>query len=333
VLVTPTGYEVLTLSAGSPPATPAFRHARLRPEPAGRHDPAHDLTTQHALRAPTRRQGGAAGHPWPPAAPPPAACAVLLHKLSRLADTTLRGLCGSRPVSPAVCAAGGGRLWPCELFPIPMSMCCCCCPTTSRPTPTRLKAQLEGFIGSCWDAGLEIGSSVRTVSECLAEAAKDVTVQTSLLEVAPDHGPRAVCADFQRSYRAMDPQGFFRRQDAGDAPAPQQVTRTRPTHWSPTARSRPAACATCRSSCGWPRRPAWARTGTSWPQAAWPPVRVRQIKRNEALLRLIRARLHLLGTGARTGWCSTCRRRGRVVWLPLADPATDHRGPCAPAKP
>ena len=31
-----------------------------------------------------------------------------------------------------------------------------------------LKARIEGLIGSCWDAGLEIGSSVRSVAECLS---------------------------------------------------------------------------------------------------------------------------------------------------------------------
>src|SRR5262245_33537673 len=44
-----------------------------------------------------------------------------------------------------------------------------------------LKRRIEDFIGSCWDAGLEIGSAVRTVEECVAVAAGDVTVQTSLL--------------------------------------------------------------------------------------------------------------------------------------------------------
>ncbi len=47
---------------------------------------------------------------------------------------------------------------------------------------TALKGRIEAFIGSCWDVGLEIGSSVRTLSDCLAEAAKDVTIQTALLE-------------------------------------------------------------------------------------------------------------------------------------------------------
>ncbi len=41
---------------------------------------------------------------------------------------------------------------------------------------------VERFIGSLWDTGLEPGHSVRTISECVDEAAKDVSVDTSLLE-------------------------------------------------------------------------------------------------------------------------------------------------------
>src|ERR1700694_2014031 len=43
-------------------------------------------------------------------------------------------------------------------------------------------ASIERFIGALWDSGLEPGHSVRTVSECVEEAAKDVTVDTSLME-------------------------------------------------------------------------------------------------------------------------------------------------------
>jgi [protein-PII] uridylyltransferase len=37
-----------------------------------------------------------------------------------------------------------------------------------------LKERIEGFIGSCWDVGLEIGSSVRTAAECLEEARREM---------------------------------------------------------------------------------------------------------------------------------------------------------------
>ncbi len=43
-------------------------------------------------------------------------------------------------------------------------------------------ASIERFVGALWDSGLEPGHSVRTVGECVEEAAKDVSVDTSLLE-------------------------------------------------------------------------------------------------------------------------------------------------------
>jgi len=43
-------------------------------------------------------------------------------------------------------------------------------------------AQLESLIGLFWDIGLAVGHSVRSLQECLDEAAADVTVRTNLLE-------------------------------------------------------------------------------------------------------------------------------------------------------
>ncbi|MFZ3321869.1 MAG: [protein-PII] uridylyltransferase [Usitatibacter sp.] len=50
------------------------------------------------------------------------------------------------------------------------------------PDGRKPDASVERFIGALWDSGLEPGHSVRTVSECVEEATKDVTVDTSLLE-------------------------------------------------------------------------------------------------------------------------------------------------------
>lgn len=45
-----------------------------------------------------------------------------------------------------------------------------------------LKTAIEPLITQLWDIGLKIGHSVRTVSECVEEARKDITVSTSMLE-------------------------------------------------------------------------------------------------------------------------------------------------------
>ncbi len=71
-------------------------------------------------------------------------------------------------------------------------------------------ARVEAFIGACWDCGLPIGHSVRTVDECVAEARADVTVQTSLLELRWLAGSRQRCAEAAARLREMlDPAAFF----------------------------------------------------------------------------------------------------------------------------
>ena len=50
-------------------------------------------------------------------------------------------------------------------------------------------AALSSFMTDLWDVGLEVGHSVRTVAQCRDEAAKDLTVATSLMESRLLHGP------------------------------------------------------------------------------------------------------------------------------------------------
>ncbi|HKX42274.1 MAG TPA: nucleotidyltransferase domain-containing protein, partial [Burkholderiaceae bacterium] len=74
-----------------------------------------------------------------------------------------------------------------------------------------LRSAIEGFITACWDIGLEIGSSVRTVDECIALAQADVTVQTALLESRYLCGSRRVFNTFRvANTGAMDPKAFLR---------------------------------------------------------------------------------------------------------------------------
>ena len=46
----------------------------------------------------------------------------------------------------------------------------------------RLRKKLEELTAFFWDIGLEVGSSVRSLHECVSEAAKDITVITNLME-------------------------------------------------------------------------------------------------------------------------------------------------------
>ncbi|MCE1240523.1 MAG: [protein-PII] uridylyltransferase [Azonexaceae bacterium] len=72
------------------------------------------------------------------------------------------------------------------------------------------EAKLERLVGHFWDIGLEIGHSVRTISECLNEAAADITVQTALLEARLLTGSDKLFATFHRRlFGNLDPLTFY----------------------------------------------------------------------------------------------------------------------------
>jgi [protein-PII] uridylyltransferase len=219
----------------------------------------------------------------------------VLSQLSALADEALRELWQQAGLAEpfALVAVGGfGRG---ELFPHSDVDVLLLLPEGQSPEQNPdLKARLEGFIGSCWDAGLEIGSSVRSVGDCLSEAARDVTVQTSLLEARLITGEGALFREFQaRFMAAMDPRAFF---IAKTLELQQRHSKFEDTPYSlePNCKESPGGLRdlqvilwVCKAAGFGGHWDALARNGLAT------PFEVRQIKRNEALLRLIRARLHL----------------------------------------
>jgi [protein-PII] uridylyltransferase len=127
------------------------------------------------------------------------------HRL--LIDRTLISLWSEADLPAALALAAVGGYGRGELFPHSDVDVLVLLP--SEPD-AELRSKLEGLIGSLWDAGLEPGHSVRTVAECVSESAKDITVQTSLLEARWLAGNRGLFAAFTRAMRdQLDPQVFF----------------------------------------------------------------------------------------------------------------------------
>ena len=141
----------------------------------------------------------------------PRSVKTLLHKLCSMTDDTLRTLWDAAGFDNNLCLAAVGGYGRGELYPYSDVDVLLLMPDgTSPEKDDALKAQIEKFIGSCWDTGLEIGSSVRTVTECVQEASADITVQTSLLEARFLVGSVKLFKTFQKHYAiALDPKAFF----------------------------------------------------------------------------------------------------------------------------
>ena len=131
----------------------------------------------------------------------------LLRGLCRAADTALRALWAdcAMPADGALLAVGGygrGELFPYSDVDVLVLLADADAPQAQRAA--------ERFVAACWDAGLEIGPSVRSVEACIEESARDVTVQTTLLEARVLCGNAALVRRFRHAYKAhLEPRAFF----------------------------------------------------------------------------------------------------------------------------
>ncbi|MGE0082633.1 MAG: [protein-PII] uridylyltransferase [Thiohalomonadaceae bacterium] len=90
-----------------------------------------------------------------------------------------------------------------------------------------LREPLERFVLFLWDLGLEIGHSVRTVEECVQQAAQDLTVATNLME-------SRLLAGAERLYHAMraatGPERLWSSREFFEAKWQEQIERHRKFH-------------------------------------------------------------------------------------------------------
>ena len=220
----------------------------------------------------------------------------LLKKLSRHADATLTLLWQLAEFPPEACLVAVGGFGRGELFPHSDVDVLLLLPDDSDADDNPvLKARIESFISSCWDSGLEIGASVRTLADCVEEARKDVTVQTSLLEARLIAGQEHGFKRLQKELEAvLDPKAFFIAKTLELRQRHNKFENT-PYSLEPNCKESPGGLRDLQVIL-WVARA--AGLGKSWDDLAKRGLatafEVRQIKANEALLSLIRARLHLI---------------------------------------
>ncbi|MBV8247968.1 MAG: [protein-PII] uridylyltransferase [Comamonas sp.] len=217
----------------------------------------------------------------------------VLHQFSELADGLLRALWqrASMPAGAALLAVGGygrAQLFPCSDIDVLVLL-----PQNSAGPDPEFAACVERFISSCWDAGLEIGSSVRSLAECLQEAAQDLTVQTSMLESRLITGSKPLFAEFETQFRReLDPQAFVEGKllEMRQRHAKYDFT---PYSLEPNCKESPGGLRDLHTML-WLAKA--AGFGDSWRELAEQglitPFEEQQLESNESLLSLIRARLH-----------------------------------------
>ena len=219
-----------------------------------------------------------------------------LRKTARLADNLLRTLWQRAGLGSDFALIGVGGFGRGELFPHSDVDVLVLMPDGAAPeTDSTLKHRLEEFIGLCWDCGLDIGSSVRNVADCVKEASRDVTVQTSMLECRLIVGSRT---QFRRLVQAlgeaMVPKAFFVAKTLEMRQRHQRHENT-PYALEPNCKESPGGLRDLQIIL-WVAKA--AGLGRSWDELGRrglaTPREVQQLKANEALLNLIRLRLHLI---------------------------------------
>ena len=218
------------------------------------------------------------------------AAARLVRLLARHVDGLLADLWSrvGMPADAALVAVGGyGRG---ELFPHSDVDVLVLLPGGDEP-----REAISALLTACFDIGLEIGWSVRTVAECVDEARRDVTIQTAMLESRLVCGPRALFNAFSKATdAALDPGAFLRAKTLEMRQRHVKYEGT-PYALEPNCKESPGGLRDLQMVI-WVAR--GARLGRTWAELAAKglvtPFEAQQLRKHEGVLKLIRARLHVV---------------------------------------
>lgn len=150
----------------------------------------------------------------------------LVHARADLVDTALKAA-WHRFVSPddasvALVAVGGygrGELHPGSDIDILILL--------RGPDHDHYSPRIESLLTFLWDIGLEVGHSVRSVQECITEAAQDITVATNLMESRRLSGPEDL---YDAMRTAIGPAHIWSSRDFFKAKLNEQIARHHKYH-------------------------------------------------------------------------------------------------------
>lgn len=122
----------------------------------------------------------------------------LIHQHRSFVDDMLKTCWKACHIDASVCLIAVGGYGRGDLYPYSDIDLLILLPDQHSPEVIQ---QVETMVGLFWDMGLAIGHSVRTLTECLDEASKDITVQTTLIEARYLTGSKQLFRDFTSATR------------------------------------------------------------------------------------------------------------------------------------
>ncbi len=210
----------------------------------------------------------------------------------QLVDKLLKQIWQHAKLGKDLCLIAVGGYGRCELFPHSDIDLLILLPATAS---LELNTKIESLVGLLWDVGLNVGHSVRNLSECIDEANKDITVQTNLLEGRLLAGSNSL---FQKLSASLDEimyaQVFF---EAKLKEQRQRHAKYNDTAYNlePNIKESPGGLRDLHAII-WIMKS--QKIGSSWTSLVKNGVisrfEARQIRRHQQFLQMLRVRLHLL---------------------------------------
>ncbi len=216
----------------------------------------------------------------------------LLKKLSLSIDHLLAQVWQQFQLDPHICLIAVGGYGRQTLFPYSDIDLLILLPEDAAQEQ---ETRIESLIGTLWDIGLNVGHSVRTHSECLEEAQRDVTILTNLIESRLIVGPQKQFEQFQVDINhVLAPAAFLEKKLKEQQNRHAKFNDTA-YNLEPNLKESPGGLRDLNMILWIAQSQGWGKTWTELRKNnIISDKELRQIKRHELNLQTLRVRLHYL---------------------------------------
>lgn len=162
-----------------------------------------------------------------------------------------------------------------------------------------LRHAIERFVSATWDLGLRIGSSVRSVNECIQDANSDITIQTAQLESRLIRGDQVLYTQYREQFKQNLNIADFINSKISEMRRRHQKYNNTPYALEPNCKESPGGLRDLHIIL-WLTKA--ANLGNNWTELYDNGIatrfELRQLIHNETWLKILRTRLHLIANRA-----------------------------------